>query len=74
MAGDDADKIFCVYVAIGQKRSTVAQIVRKLEEAGVMEYTTVVATKTTHPPTLPNWQLYFTGGLNLYSRLQFTYL
>lgn len=33
----------CIYVAIGQKRSTVAQIVKKLEDAGAMEYTTVVA-------------------------------
>jgi len=33
----------CVYVAIGQKRSTVAQIVKKLEDAGAMEYTTIVA-------------------------------
>lgn len=33
----------CIYVAIGQKRSTVAQITKKLEEAGAMEYTTIVA-------------------------------
>ncbi len=33
----------CIYVAIGQKRSTVAQIVKKLEDAGAMEYTTIVA-------------------------------
>lgn len=38
-----ADKVFCVYVAIGQKRSTVAQIVKKLEESGAMSYTVVVA-------------------------------
>ena len=35
--------VFCVYVAIGQKRSTVAQVVKTLEEAGAMEYTIVVA-------------------------------
>ncbi|PWB81864.1 MAG: F0F1 ATP synthase subunit alpha, partial [Candidatus Methylomirabilota bacterium] len=35
--------VFCVYVAIGQKRSTVAQVVKTLEEAGAMAYTTVVA-------------------------------
>ena len=40
---NDADKLFCIYVAIGQKRSTVAQIVRALEENGAMEYTVVVA-------------------------------
>ena len=36
-------KIYCIYVAIGQKRSTVAQMIRQLEEAGAMYYTTVVA-------------------------------
>lgn len=35
--------VYCIYVAIGQKRSTVAQIQRKLEESGAMEYTTIVA-------------------------------
>ena len=39
----EKDKLYCIYVAIGQKRSTVAQIVKKLEEAGAMKYTTVVA-------------------------------
>jgi len=41
--GDDTEKLFCVYVAIGQKRSTVAQIVNTLEEEGCMGFTTVVA-------------------------------
>ena len=35
--------VLCIYVAIGQKRSTVAQIYKKLEEAGALEYTTIVA-------------------------------
>jgi F-type H+-transporting ATPase subunit alpha len=39
----EEDKVFCIYVAIGQKRSSVAQIVKKLEEAGAMAYTIVVA-------------------------------
>jgi F-type H+-transporting ATPase subunit alpha len=47
--GDDSEKIFCVYVAIGQKRSTVAQIVKKLEEAGAMSYTVVVAATASDP-------------------------
>ncbi len=47
---DDADKkLYCVYVAIGQKRSTVAQIVKTLEEAGAMEYTIVVAATASDP-------------------------
>jgi F-type H+-transporting ATPase subunit alpha len=52
LAGDESEKIYCIYVAIGQKRSTVAQIVRKLEEAGAMEYTTVVAATASDPAPL----------------------
>ena len=40
---DEKQKLYCVYVAIGQKRSTVAQFVKVLEEQGAMEYTIVVA-------------------------------
>ena len=40
---DENKKLYCIYVSIGQKRSTVAQITKTLEEAGAMEYTTVVA-------------------------------
>ena len=42
-ANDEKKKIYCVYVAIGQKRSTVAQITKTLEEAGALKYTTIVA-------------------------------
>ncbi|CAN0582956.1 unnamed protein product, partial [Ectocarpus sp. 12 AP-2014] len=52
LANDEAEKIFCVYVAIGQKRSTVAQIVKKLEEAGAMEYTVVVSATASDPAPL----------------------
>ena len=49
-AGDDEyKKLYCVYVAIGQKRSTVAQLVKKLEEAGAMEYSIVVAATASDP-------------------------
>ena len=49
-AGDDeSKKLFCIYVAIGQKRSTVAQIVRTLEENGAMDYTIVVAATASDP-------------------------
>jgi len=41
--GIEKEKLFCVYVSVGQKRSTVAQIVKVLEEHGAMEYTIVVA-------------------------------
>jgi len=43
-AGDDeSQKLYCVYVAVGQKRSTVAQLVKKLEETGAIDYSIVVA-------------------------------
>ena len=49
-AGDDeGKKLYCVYVAIGQKRSTVAQLVKKLEENGAMEYSIVVAATASDP-------------------------
>ena len=49
-AGDDeGKKLYCIYVAIGQKRSTVAQLVKKLEETGAMEYTIVVAATASEP-------------------------
>ncbi len=49
-AGDDeSKKLYCIYVAIGQKRSTVAQLVKKLEEAGALEYTIVVAATASDP-------------------------
>ena len=42
-SGDEKKKLYCIYVAVGQKRSTVRQIEKTLEEAGAMEYTTIVA-------------------------------
>src|SRR5207237_3157791 len=45
-------KLYCIYVAIGQKRSTVAQLVRTLEEAGAMDYTIVVAATASEPAPL----------------------
>jgi F-type H+-transporting ATPase subunit alpha len=51
-AGDDKSKLFCIYVAVGQKRSTVAQIVRALEENGAMEYSIVVAATASEPAPL----------------------
>jgi F-type H+-transporting ATPase subunit alpha len=51
-AGDDSKKLFCIYVAVGQKRSTVAQLVRTLEEQGAMEYSIVVAATASEPAPL----------------------
>jgi len=49
---DEKQKLYCIYVAIGQKRSTVAQIVRTLEEQGAMEYSIVVAATASEPAPL----------------------
>jgi len=52
-AGDDeSKKLYCIYVAVGQKRSTVAQIVKTLEENGAMEYSIVVAATASEPAPL----------------------
>ena len=48
-SGDESKKLYCVYVAIGQKRSTVAQFVKVLEEHGALEYTIVVAATASDP-------------------------
>ncbi|WP_026790638.1 F0F1 ATP synthase subunit alpha [Pleomorphomonas oryzae] len=47
--GDEKQKLYCVYVAIGQKRSTVAQFVKKLEDAGALQYSIVVAATASDP-------------------------
>ncbi|RMF09036.1 MAG: F0F1 ATP synthase subunit alpha, partial [Alphaproteobacteria bacterium] len=49
---DESKKLYCIYVAVGQKRSTVAQIVKKLEESGALEYTIVVAATASEPAPL----------------------
>ncbi|MCV0382198.1 MAG: F0F1 ATP synthase subunit alpha [Erythrobacter sp.] len=49
---DEGKKLYCIYVAVGQKRSTVAQIVKSLEENGAMEYTIVVAATASEPAPL----------------------
>jgi F-type H+-transporting ATPase subunit alpha len=47
--GDEKIKLYCVYVAIGQKRSTVAQFVKVLEEQGALEYSIIVAATASDP-------------------------
>ena len=47
--GKESEKLYCVYVAIGQKRSTVAQLVKILEERGALEYTIIVAATASDP-------------------------
>ncbi len=49
---DESKKLYCIYVCIGQKRSTVAKVVKKLEETGALEYTIVVAATASDPAPL----------------------
>ena len=63
--GDDAKKLFCIYVAVGQKRSTVAQIVRSLEENGAMEYSIVVAATASDPAPMQFLAPYTASAMGL---------
>ncbi len=49
---DESKKLYCIYVCIGQKRSTVAQVVKKLEETGALQYSIVVAATASEPAPL----------------------
>jgi len=51
-SGDESKKLYCIYVAIGQKRSTVAQIVKTLEDNGALDYSVVVAATASEPAPL----------------------
>jgi len=51
-SGDESRKLYCVYVAIGQKRSTVAQIVKTLQDYGALDYSIVIASTASEPAPL----------------------
>jgi F-type H+-transporting ATPase subunit alpha len=65
---DGIAPMFCVYVAIGQKGSTVAQVVSKLEEYGAMEYTTVIAANASDPSPMQYIAPYAGATLGEYFR------
>jgi len=67
-AGDKTKQLFCVYVAVGQKRSTVAQVVKKLEETGAMKYTIVVASTASEPAPLQYLAPYAGAAMGEYFR------
>jgi F-type H+-transporting ATPase subunit alpha len=68
-AGDDnSKKLFCIYVAIGQKRSTVAQLVKKLEETGAIEYTIIVAATASDPAPMQFLAPYSATAMGEYFR------
>src|ERR1700722_5927279 len=51
-SGDEKAKLYCIYVAIGQKRSTVARVVKTLEERGALDYTIIVSATASDPAPL----------------------
>ena len=51
-SNDEKKKLYCIYVAIGQKRSTVAQILKTLQDAGAMDYTIIVSATASDPAPL----------------------
>ncbi len=65
---DEGKKLYCVYVAVGQKRSTVAQIVKTLEEYGAMEYSIVVAATASDPAPLQFLAPYTGAAMGEYFR------
>jgi F-type H+/Na+-transporting ATPase subunit alpha len=65
---DDSKKLFCIYVAIGQKRSTVAQLVKKLEETGAMEFSIVVAATASDPAPMQFLAPYAATSMGEYFR------
>ena len=67
-AKNDSDKLFCIYVAIGQKRSTVAQFVRALEENGALEYSIVVAATASDPAPMQFLAPYTAAAMGEYFR------
>ncbi|MDP3372236.1 MAG: F0F1 ATP synthase subunit alpha [Candidatus Paracaedibacteraceae bacterium] len=67
-AKDVSQKLFCIYVAIGQKRSSVARIVKELEDAGAMEYTIVVAATASDPAPLQYLAPYTACAMGEYFR------
>ncbi|MFT8930893.1 MAG: F0F1 ATP synthase subunit alpha [Acetobacter syzygii] len=66
--GDDKKYLYCIYVAVGQKRSTVAQLVRLLEEKGAMKYSIVVAATASDPAPLQYLAPYAACAMGEYFR------
>ncbi|MCD8562866.1 MAG: F0F1 ATP synthase subunit alpha, partial [Alphaproteobacteria bacterium] len=67
-ATDDKKHLYCIYVSIGQKRSTVAQLVKELEDQGAMEYSIVVAATASDPAPLQYLAPYAGAAMGEYFR------
>ena len=52
-SGEESEKLYCIYVAVGQKRSTVAQLVKTLEDYDALKYSIIVASTASEPDILP---------------------
>lgn len=65
---DESKKLYCIYVAVGQKRSTVAQIVKQLEDSGALDYTIVVAATASDPAPLQFLAPYVGAAMGEYFR------
>ena len=65
---DESKKLYCVYVAVGQKRSTVAQLVKKLEETGALAYSIVVAATASDPAPMQFLAPYSATAMGEYFR------
>ena len=65
---DDSKKLFCIYVAVGQKRSTVAQIVKTLEENGALNYSIIVAATASDPAPMQFLAPYAAASMGEYFR------
>ncbi|MEO0412308.1 MAG: F0F1 ATP synthase subunit alpha [Pseudomonadota bacterium] len=65
---DESKKLYCIYVAVGQKRSTVAQIVKTLEEQGALEYSIVIAATASEPAPLQYLAPYTGAAMGEYFR------
>ncbi len=65
---DESKKLYCIYVCIGQKRSTVAQVVKKLEETGALSYSIVVAATASEPAPLQFLAPYTASAMGEYFR------
>ncbi|WP_417819992.1 F0F1 ATP synthase subunit alpha [Terasakiella sp.] len=67
-AKDESEKLYCVYVAVGQKRSTVAQLVKVLEENGALEYSIIVAATASEPAPMQFLAPYCGAAMGEYFR------
>lgn len=67
-ATDERDKLYCIYVAIGQKQSSIASLVKRLDEAGALSYTTIIAANASEPASMQYLAAYSGAAIGEYYR------